>query len=196
MIAYIDGKIAYKEPAYVILDVQGIGYQIRISLQTFTTLGALEARCKLYTYLQIKEDAHTLYGFAEAAEKKVFLDLISVSGIGANTALLMLSSLSTAELTHAIATEDLRVIQGVKGIGRKTAERLIVELKDKIQRGEATTLPELSPNNFRQNKAEAVAALVALGIAKTTAEKNIEQIMRTHGADLRIEELIKLALNV
>ena len=155
MIAYIDGKLTYKDPTYVIIDIGGLGYHIKISLQTYTVLREGE-RCRLHTFLHIKEDAHTLYGFAENAEKKLFMDLISVSGIGPNTAVMMLSSLSYAEIQNAIASEDLRTIQSIKGIGSKTAQRLLLELKDKIKKGmTAGEMPNIAvtSNNSLRNEA-------------------------------------------
>src|SRR5688572_25231951 len=133
MIAYIDGKLTFKDPTFVIIDVGGIGYQIRISLSTYAQLQEGE-RCKLFTYLHIKEDAHTLYGFSDPAEKNVFLHLISISGVGPGTGLMIISSLSVAEIQQAIVREDVRTIQQVKGIGAKTAQRIILELKDKFRK--------------------------------------------------------------
>jgi Holliday junction DNA helicase RuvA len=194
MIAYIDGKLAYKDPTFVIIDVAGIGYHIKISLQTYTALKEGE-RCRLQTFLHIKEDAHTLYGFVENAEKKLFLDLISVSGIGPNTALMMLSSLSYAEIQQAIVSEDLRTIQSIKGIGSKTAQRVILELKDKMKKGtfsgEIPNFPSPANNTIRN---EALSALVTLGIPKNVAEKSIDTIIKQEGNQLSIEQLIKKAL--
>ncbi|MDO1447052.1 Holliday junction branch migration protein RuvA [Rhodocytophaga aerolata] len=194
MIAYIDGKLAYKDPTFVIIDVAGVGYHIKISLQTYSALKEGE-RCRLQTYLHIKEDAHTLYGFVENAEKRLFLELISVSGIGPNTALMMLSSLSYAEIQQAIVSEDLRTIQSIKGIGTKTAQRVILELKDKIKKGmfagEAPNFPSPTNNTIRN---EALSALVTLGIPKNVAEKSIDTILKQEGNQLSIEQLIKKAL--
>jgi holliday junction DNA helicase RuvA len=199
MIAYIEGKLVHKEPAFVIIDVGGIGYQIRVSLQTYSGLPTGE-RCKLQTYLQIREDAHTLYGFLEAREKNLFLDLISISGIGSNTAMLMLSSLTTAEIKQAIVSENVKVIQNVKGIGAKTAQRVILELKDKLKKenldSEYATLPNASPQTATSNlaKSEALLALTTLGIPKAVAEKNLETVIKKYGSDLSVEDLIKYAL--
>ncbi|QHT66312.1 Holliday junction branch migration protein RuvA [Rhodocytophaga rosea] len=194
MIAYIDGKLTFKDPTYVIIDIGGLGYHIKISLQTYAVLKEGE-RCRLHTFLHIKEDAHTLYGFAENAEKRLFLDLISVSGIGPNTAVMMLSSLSYAEIQNAIVSEDLRTIQSIKGIGSKTAQRVILELKDKIKKGIfAGEMPNIavSANNSLRN--EALSALITLGIPKNVAEKSIDTIMKTEGTTLSLEQLIKKAL--
>ncbi len=194
MIAYIDGKLTYKDPTFVIIDVGGVGYHIKISLQTYSSLREGE-RCRLQTYLHIKEDAHTLYGFAENPEKRLFLELISVSGIGPNTALMMLSSLSHAEIQQAIVSEDLRTIQSIKGIGSKTAQRVILELKDKIKKGmfagEVPNLPSATSNSLRN---EALSALVTLGIPKNVAEKSIDTIIKQEGNQLSLEQLIKKAL--
>jgi holliday junction DNA helicase RuvA len=195
MIAYIDGKLAHKDPTYVIIDVNGIGYQIKISLSTFSSLPAGE-RCRLHTYLHIKEDAHTLYGFTSVAEKEVFLHLISISGVGPNTGLMILSSLSVEEVQQAIVREDVRTIQHVKGIGAKTAQRIILELKDKMKKEAFATdmlaAPTASAHNT--NRAEALSALVTLGFAKNVAEKTLDAIIKREGRDLTVEELIKFAL--
>jgi Holliday junction DNA helicase RuvA len=194
MIAYIDGKLTYKDPTYVIIDIGGLGYQIKISLQTYTALHEGE-RCRLNTYLHIKEDAHTLYGFLENAEKRLFMDLISVSGIGPNTAIMMLSSLSHAEIQHAIVTEDIRTIQSIKGIGSKTAQRVILELKDKIKKGVfAGEIPNIAAPSNNSLRNEALSALVTLGIPKNVAEKSIDMIMKQEGQQLSLEQLIKKAL--
>jgi Holliday junction DNA helicase RuvA len=194
MIAYIDGKLTYKDPTFVIIDVAGVGYHIKISLQTYSALREGE-RCRLQTFLHIKEDAHTLYGFADNAEKRLFLELISVSGIGPNTALMMLSSLSYAEIQQAIVSEDLRTIQSIKGIGSKTAQRVILELKDKIKKGMfAGEVPNFSSPTNNTIRNEALSALVTLGIPKNVAEKSIDTIIKQEGSQLSIEQLIKKAL--
>jgi Holliday junction DNA helicase RuvA len=194
MIAYIDGKLAYKDPTFVIIDVAGVGYHIKISLQTYSALKEGE-RCRLQTFLHIKEDAHTLYGFVENAEKRLFLDLISVSGIGPNTALMMLSSLSSAEIQQAIVSEDLRTIQSIKGIGSKTAQRVILELKDKMKKGTfAGEIPNFLSPSSNTIRNEALSALVTLGIPKNVAEKSIDTIIKQEGSQLSIEQLIKKAL--
>ncbi|QCR24408.1 Holliday junction branch migration protein RuvA [Pontibacter sp. SGAir0037] len=193
MIAYIDGKLAYKEPAYVIIDVNGVGYQIKISLSTYSALPQGE-RCRLQTYLHIKEDAHTLYGFLTTAEKDLFLHLISISGVGPNTGLTILSSLSVEEVQQAILREDVRTIQHVKGIGAKTAQRIILELRDKIKKETLTAdsvVPAATHNTVR---AEALSALVTLGFAKNVAEKTIDAIIKRESRNLSVEELIKFAL--
>lgn len=196
MIAYIDGKLTHKEPAYVIIDVQGLGYEIRISLQTYSALNAGEERCKLYTYLKIAEDAHTLYGFHTIDEKGLFLDLISVSGIGPNTALMMLSSLSSAEVRHAIIHEDVRTIQSIKGIGAKTAQRTIIDLKDKLKKDQLLTgiqTPVFGGVNVALRN-DAVMALSVMGIPKPIAEKSVDAVLKRESDKISLEEVIKLAL--
>ncbi len=194
MIAYLNGRLVHKDPTYVLLDVNGVGYEIKISLNTFAAIKDKE-QLKLLTYQHIKEDAHTLYGFLEGSEKRLFTHLISVSGIGPGTALMMLSSLHPSELEHAIIHEDVRTLSGVKGIGAKTAQRVILELRDKVMKGEvinpATSLAPAAHNTVRQ---EALSALVTLGINRAAAEKTLDTLIKQHGNALSLEELIKLAL--
>ena len=195
MIAYLDGKVAYKDPAYAIIDVNGLGYEVRISLQTYTSLPEDGQRCKLVTYLNIREDAHILYGFWSTDEKKLFLDLTGISGIGPSTALVMLSSLSSSEIRQGIVDEDLRLIQSIKGIGSKTAQRVILELKDKMPKDTlSSTGVKSSESSSSILRSEALAALVTLGIPKATAEKSVDVIIKREGLDLTVEQLIKLAL--
>ena len=194
MFAYISGKLAHKEPTFAVIDVQGVGYQISISLSTYTAL-PLSGQCKLHTYLQVREDAHNLYGFHELAEKNLFLLLISVSGIGANTALVMLSSMSVSEIQTAIASGDVKAVQSIKGIGLKTAQRVILELKDKVQK-EVGNVPAAAANQQSAIRDEAVLALITLGYAKNVAEKNVTKILKTKGNDVKVEEVIKEALKV
>ncbi|MBB6003144.1 Holliday junction branch migration protein RuvA [Arcicella rosea] len=196
MIAYIDGKLTYKDPAYVIIDVNGVGYEIKISLQTYAALEDGTERCKLFTYLNIREDAHVLYGFKDPEEKILFLDLLSVSGIGPNTALVMLSSMSSAEIRHALMNEDVKTIQSIKGIGAKTAQRAIIELKDKLRKEQmlGTSSPSIFPTQNNKVRNEALAALVTLGIPKNVAEKSIDAILKKEGTEITVEQLIKMAL--
>lgn len=195
MIAYLNGKLAHKDPAYLIMDVGGVGYEVKISLQTFSALPNIGEVCKIVTYQQIREDAHILYGFAEPTEKTLFLDLVSVSGVGSATALIMLSSLSASEIKQAIVNEDVKLIQTIKGIGSKTAQRVIIDLKDKIKK-EGLLSPQ--PNIFMaansQVRSEAISALVMLGIPKPTAEKSVDTILKREGDQIMVEQLIKLAL--
>lgn len=194
MIAYIDGKLAYKDPTYVIVEANGIGYQIKISLSTYGSLKEGE-KCRLLTYLHIKEDGHTLFGFSDADEKRLFMDLISISGIGPSTALMVLSSLNPSELQHAIISEDVKTIQSVKGIGGKTAQRIILELKDKMKKASPLSDTKhigVSAHNTLRN--EALSALVTLGIPRNIAEKNVNTIIKREGDQVSLEQLIKLSL--
>ena len=194
MIAYVEGEIKELDPTFVILDAAGLGYQIKISLNTFTALKHLK-KTLLHTHLHIKEDAHTLFGFSEKLEKKLFLDLISVNGVGPGTALMVLSSLNPEELQKAIAQEDTRTIQNVKGIGVKTAQRLILELKDKVLK-ENPSLPQLtlgkSQNNILKN--EALQALITLGYTRQVAEKTVDSILKGAQEELSVEQVIKKVL--
>ena len=195
MIAYLEGKVAYKDPAYAIIDVQGVGYEVRISLQTYSAMPEVGEKGKIFTYLNIREDAHILFGFAVPDEKTLFLDLVGVSGVGPATALVMLSSLSSSEIRHAIMNEDVRVVQSIKGIGSKTAQRVILELKDKMRKDSLTSpVPFLAGVTGGGSRSEALAALITLGIPKASAEKSLDTIIRREGDQLTVEELIKLAL--
>ena len=195
MIAYIDGKLTYKDATHAVIDVNGVGYEIRISLQTFGAIQEGE-RCRLHTILHVKEDAHTLYGFLDRSEKKIFLDLTSVTGIGPNTALMMLSSLSAAEIQHAIVSEDIRTIQGIKGIGAKTAQRIVLELRDKMKKDVYLTpsSPTFAVTSNNTLRSEALSALTTLGIPRNIAEKSIESVLKREGAGISLEQLIKMAL--
>lgn len=195
MIAYLNGRLVFKDPTYVIIDVAGIGYQVKISLQTYSKIKD-EEQIRLLTFLHIKEDAHTLYGFKEESEKKLFLLLISITGVGPNTGLMILSSLSTEEVEHAILSGDVATIQAVKGIGAKTAQRIILELKDKVGKqgsGETTTpLGFLKTSN--KIREEALQALITLGFPKAAAEKNIAQALKKSNGEISLEDLIKASL--
>jgi Holliday junction DNA helicase RuvA len=191
MIAYLSGKFSYKNPAVVYVDVQGVGYEVYISLNTYSHIQQMDAG-KLYTYLQIKEDAHTLYGFFDAAEKEMFILLISVSGVGAATARMMLSSMKPEEISNAILMKHTSVLESVKGIGRKTAERLVLELKDKVSKVSTSFVGNLSNGNtFDQ---DALNALVALGISRPIAEQAIKKIVISEPSINNLETLIKKAL--
>lgn len=194
MIAYIEGKLVHKEPAFVVIDVNGVGYQIKISLNTYIAVKELE-KGKLHTYLHIKEDAHTLYGFSNLQEKEIFLSLISISGVGPGTALMITSSLSAGELKKAIVNGDVVTIQKIKGIGAKTAQRIIIELKDKLIKEGVTAGDDfiVSPQ-YNTLRSEALTALTTLGIAKNTAEKSIDGILKNSSGSITLEELIKQAL--
>ena len=194
MITYLKGKLAYKDPTHVIVDVGGVGYEVKISLNTYSQVKDKED-ILIQTYLHIKEDAHTLFGFYEESEKKRFLDLLSINGVGPSTALMILSSLDAKELQAAIVHEDVKTIQSVKGIGGKTAQRIILELKDKMKKeGLLDKTVEIAPRIDNSLKVEALSALTTLGINKSVAEKTINAIVKEYGDDMRLEELIKLAL--
>jgi Holliday junction DNA helicase RuvA len=193
MIAYLKGKLVHKEPTYVQIEVNGVGYQVSISLNTFSEIKDRED-LKLSTYLHVREDAHVLYGFATEAEKQMFLHLISVNGVGPNTAMVVLSYMPPPELRSAIVREDAAALQAVKGIGGKTALRLILELKDKLKKDtyeEVPGKPVIMHNTMRQ---EALTALMTLGIAKPAAEKSIDTILKRMGTTISLEELVKQAL--
>jgi len=194
MIAYINGKLVIKEPTHVIIDVNGIGYHINISLYTYGAIPESE-NYKLYTYLHVKEDSHTLFGFHTTSERAMFLALISISGVGPTTGLMVQSSLNPAELQRAIMQEDVNTIQSVKGIGAKTAQRIILELKDKISKAGIEIDPSdlvLKSNNTTRE--EALSALLTLGINKSAAERSLDFILKNTGTEITLEELIKRAL--
>lgn len=192
MIAYISGSLTHKEPSIAIIEAHGVGYEMRISLQTYGALPDNGSPCRLFTYLNIRDDAHVLYGFWESEEKHLFLHLISVTGIGPAIALIMLSSMSASEIRTAILQENIRAIQSIKGIGAKTAQRLILELKDRILKdGFVSDAP--TPEAGIQ-RSEALSALVTLGVARATAEKSIDAILKKYGNSISVEELIKLSL--
>jgi Holliday junction DNA helicase RuvA len=195
MITYLKGTLTEKNPAYVVIETAGgVAYGIHISLATFSQIKETE-NVKLLTHYVIKEDAHQLYGFFTEEERSLFRLLISVNGIGVNTARLILSSLSTDELINAIATENVKVIQGVKGIGQKTAQRVIIDLKDKIGKSAINNIEKISIS-YNNNRAEALSALSSLGFAKNAADSALEKIIRSEGTNLSIEDLIKKALKL
>ncbi|MEQ8714868.1 MAG: Holliday junction branch migration protein RuvA [Cyclobacteriaceae bacterium] len=194
MITYLHGKLAYKDPTFVIVDVGGVGYEVKISLTTYSAIKDKE-EVRIQTYLHIKEDAHTMFGFYDLSEKKRFLDLISISGVGPSTGLMVLSSLSADELQQAIVQEDVKTIQGVKGIGLKTAQRIILELKDKMKKeGLLDKTLEFATQPRNSLREEALSALATLGIPKATAAKQVDLILRETGPDITIEDLIKRTL--
>ena len=194
MFAYINGKLAHKDPTFVIIDIQGVGYDIKISLHTFGQIKDQE-NCKLFTYFHVKEDIQALYGFATDRERALFLQLISISGVGPSTGLMFLSSLSPEEIEHAILSEDVRTIQSVKGIGAKTAQRVILELKDKIGKEQGDNpLQNIVTSGTNAIRNEALAALVTLGINKVAAQKTIDKILKNADGQVSLENLIKLAL--
>ena len=190
MIAHLNGRLIEKTPTYVVIECGGVGYLVKISLNTFSKLSDGE-QIKLFTQLQVREDSHTLYGFYALAEREMFNHLISVSGIGANTAILMLSAMTSAEIASAIINGDVATIQGIKGIGAKTAQRLIIDLKDKVTKSEFVAENIFTTDNTNQN--DALIALLSLGFDKKRAEKAINKVLTP---DQSVEDIIKNALKV
>ncbi|MDA9069129.1 Holliday junction branch migration protein RuvA [Algibacter sp.] len=190
MITHIQGKLSEKNPTHVVIDCNGVGYMLNISLHTYSQISDKE-QLKLFTHLQVKEDSHTLYGFSSLAEREIFRLLISVSGIGASIARTMLSSLTPKQIREGIATGDVVLIQSIKGIGAKTAQRVILDLKDKILK--IYDIDEVSISGGNTNKDEALSALEVLGFLKKQAERVVDKIMVTQ-PDADVETIIKQAL--
>lgn len=190
MYAFLSGKYTVKTPAYVWLDVNGVGYEVYISLNTYSKIHE-SAQGRLLTYLQVKEDAHTLYGFFDEEERALFIHLISVSGVGASTARMMLSGMKPDEIHHAIVTENEMLLGKIKGIGPKSAKRLILELKDKLLKSKPNENIPVSANNKIEN--DALNALVSLGIARNVAFNSIQKVLKTEN-NIELEPLIKLSL--
>lgn len=189
MYNHLSGRLIEKNPAYIIIECGGVGYFVNISLQTYSKIPDKEA-CKIFTFLQITEDAQTLYGFADEEERKLFRNLISVSGIGCNTARMMLSSMSPVEIQDCIVNEDAKKLQAIKGIGEKTALRAILELKNKLKRDGITP----AVTSHLKIKDEAMSALLTLGFTKNAVDKTLDMIMRSHTVELTVEEIIRKAL--
>ena len=189
MITHVKGKLVEKNPAFVVIDCNGIGYLLRISLHTYSQIGDSEL-CMLYTHLSIKEDAHTLFGFSEREERELFRHLISVSGVGPNTAQMILSSLSPADAQQAIIAENVSLLKSVKGIGGKTAQRIILDLKDKLAKQGIVVDKSITQHNTTRE--EALSALTMLGFSKNAIEKVIDKELQD-GA-LEVEELVKRVL--
>ena len=194
MIEYVKGEIAEITPAVAIIDCNGLGYAVNISLNTYSAIQG-KSNCKLYIYEAIREDAYILYGFADKQERELFLLLISVSGIGGNTARMILSALSPSELINVISSENANLLKTVKGIGLKTAQRVIVDLKDKIKTtGDTTsTITGLAGTMNSQVQEEAVAALTMLGFVAAPSQKVVMAILKEE-PDITVEKVIKLAL--
>ncbi|MCC9042660.1 Holliday junction branch migration protein RuvA [Myroides sp. M-43] len=190
MIAHIQGRLVEKTATEVVIDCGGVGYLIHISLHTFSQIGSSE-NLRLYTFLQIKEDGHTLFGFIDKIERELFKLLISVSGIGGNTARNMLSSIAPKELLQAIASADVKTIQSVKGIGAKTAQRVILDLQEKVLK--LYNIDEVSPIINNTNADEALSALEVLGFVRKSAEKVVDKIIK-QDPDASVEFIIKQAL--
>ncbi len=190
MIAHLQGRLVEKTPTEVVIDCGGVGYHVNISLHTYSLLPSSE-NIRLFTHLQIKEDAHTLFGFMERSERELFRLLISVSGIGAGIARTMLSSLDPRQIINALGSGDVGTIQSIKGIGGKTAQRAILDLKDKVLK--LYDLDEVSISQNNTNKDEALSALEVLGFNKKLAEKSVENIVKQQ-PDASVESIIKQAL--
>lgn len=190
MIHHLKGKLVEKNPTHVIVECGGVGYFVNISLNTFSKLPDDES-ISIFTHLQIKEDSHTLYGFIEKSEREIFRLLISVSGIGSSIARTMLSSLSPLQIRDAIANGDVATIQSVKGIGAKTAQRVILDLRDKVLK--VYDIDEVSLNANNTNKDEALSALEVLGFARKQAERVVDKVLAPD-TSISVEEIIKLAL--
>ncbi len=191
MYAYLQGKFTYKSPAQVYVDVNGVGYEVNISLNTYSQIQNLE-QGKLFTHLQVKEDGHTLFGFFDRQEKEMFVLLIAISGIGAATARMMLSSLKPEEVSRAIIQSNIKLLESIRGIGKKTAERLVLELKDKMGKQSFDANHSLKTGNSLEQ--DALNALTALGISRSQADQSIQKIIQAEPSVLQLEELIKKAL--
>jgi Holliday junction DNA helicase RuvA len=194
MIAFLRGEFAYKSPALVHMDVAGVGYELQISLNTYSRIEGL-ASGMLLTYLHIREDAHVLYGFFDRAEKELFIQLLSVSGVGAGTARMMLSSMRPEEITRAILQGNARQLESIKGIGKKSAERIVLELRDKLGKGkdERVNISSQASNSLEQ---DALNALITLGIARPAAENAIKKVIAEVSGSDKVEDLIKKALKI
>jgi Holliday junction DNA helicase RuvA len=193
MIAFVRGNFAVKTTTRVVVDVNGVGYDLQISLNTFSAISNKDSGL-LFTYLHITENAHTLFGFAELAEKEIFLQLISVSGVGASTARMMLSGMRPDEITRAIIQGNTRQLESIKGIGKKSAERLIVELRDKLGKQSLEAPVMVGGVAVVSKDADAVNALIALGIGRPMAEQAVKKTMINATTDTSLEEIIKQAL--
>lgn len=194
MIAFLKGKLVRKDPTFVVIDVNGVGYQTNISLQTYSDIKDQE-NISLFTHLNIREDAHILYGFSQESEKKLFQQLISVSGVGPSTAIVMLSYMNSQELKTAIVSENTAALQAIKGIGGKTAQRVIIELKDKLKKESwEESIPTVSAGPHNTLRKEALSALITLGLPKPAAEKSVDAVLKKSGNTITLEDLVKQAL--
>lgn len=190
MVTHLRGKLVEKNPTDLVIDCGGVGYNVNISLHTFSLIPDQES-VEIYTHLQVKEDSHTLFGFAEKSEREIFRLLISVSGIGTSTARTMLSSLHPDQVKDAIASNDVATVQSIKGIGAKTAQRIILDLKDKILK--VYNIDEVSVSKSNTNKDEALSALETLGFHRKIAEKVVDRVLKNTPSE-SVENIIKLAL--
>ncbi|HLT75386.1 MAG TPA: Holliday junction branch migration protein RuvA [Ohtaekwangia sp.] len=194
MIAFLRGKLVHREPTHVVIEVNGVGYHVQISLQTFSAVKEQE-NVFLFTHLAIREDAHVLYGFASEGEKRLFQQLTSVNGVGPSTAIVMLSYMNEGELKSAIVREDAVALQSIKGIGGKTAQRVIIELKDKLKKESwEESQPSISQGGYNTVRKEALSALLTLGLPKAVAEKSIDSVLKKSGNTVTLEDLVKQAL--
>jgi holliday junction DNA helicase RuvA len=194
MIAFLRGEFAYKSPALVHMDVAGVGYELQISLNTYARIESLSSGI-LLTYLHIREDAHVLYGFFDRAEKDLFIQLLSVSGVGASTARMMLSSMRPEEITRAILQGNAKQLESIKGIGKKSAERIVLELRDKLGKGKDERL-NISSQGSNTLEQDALNALITLGIARPAAENAIKKVIAEVSGSDKVEDLIKKALKI
>ncbi|HET7178535.1 MAG TPA: Holliday junction branch migration protein RuvA [Chryseosolibacter sp.] len=194
MIAFLRGRLVHKDPTFVVIDVGGVGYQVSISLATYSDIKDDE-NIVLHTHLAIREDAHILFGFSKEAEKKLFQQLISVNGVGPSTAIVMLSYMDSAELKSAIIHENAAALQSIKGIGGKTAQRVIIELKDKLKKESwEDSVTPVSSGVHNTLRKEALSALLTLGLPKAAAEKSVDAVLKKSGNTITLEDLVKQAL--
>jgi len=191
MYDFFKGRLVEKTPTYAVIDCGGVGYLLHISLHTYSQLPNTED-CTLYAHLAVREDAHVLYGFGSKSERETFRLLINVSGVGAGTARMILSSLSASEIAEAVISNNVSMLKNVKGIGEKTAQRIIIDLKGKFDKDSVS--PELFAGLHNTARTEALTALTLLGFARNAAEKAMEKVMKSSGTDLSVEELIKQTL--
>jgi Holliday junction DNA helicase RuvA len=200
MINHLNGRLIEKNPTFAVIECGGVGYYVNISLYTYSKLGDSEA-CKIFTHLQINDDAHTLYGFSDEEERRLFRNLISVSGVGASTARMILSAMNPAEIQECIAREDAARLKSVKGIGEKTAMRIIIELKDKMKAPHSASGGYKSPvsggvgeaSNYLKIRGEALTALLTLGFPKPSVDKALDQLLKQQPSTT-VEDLIRKAL--
>lgn len=191
MYAYLHGKLTYKSPSLVFLEVNGAGYEINITLRTYQAIQHLEL-CRLYTHLKVSEDAWVLYGFYDDTERVTFRQLLGINGVGAGTARILLSSLSPSELEHAVLMQDTHMLEQVKGIGAKTAQRILLELKGKLSVKGVISAPDNSAGQHNTKANDALIALVNLGISKAAAETALRKV--GNSSELPVEEVVKQAL--
>jgi len=194
MIGFLKGRFFHKTPSFVLVDVKGVGYEVQISLNTYSRIQDQEEGM-LHTHLMVREDAHLLFGFADLAEKEMFLQLIGISGIGANTARVMLSYMKPEELSRAIVQGNARQLEAIKGIGKKTAERIVVELRDKLAKMPTDTSANISTWKGNTLQSDALNALIALGINRQAADQAIQKVLEGDPG-IGVELLIKKALQI